>query len=90
MPAVLDPGNKAFVVYMAYLEAKMSIYPTCKTQIALLMAKKVIILAKNLDFSDIFLKKSAAELRKRSDINKNLTNLEYSKQPHYNPIYSLR
>lgn len=54
------------------------------------MAKKVVILAKYLDFAAIFSKKSAAKLLKRSNINKYAIDLEPSKQLFYVPIYSLR
>ena len=37
----------------------MTIYPAKKVQIALSLAEKVIVLAKYLDFADIFLEESA-------------------------------
>lgn len=54
--AALDPSEKAFVVLMAYLKAKMSLYPTWKAKIALLLAKKFTVPNKYLDFADIFSK----------------------------------
>lgn len=54
----------------------MLIYPARKAQIALLVAKKITILAKYLDFANMFLKKVAPELLKCSDINKHIINLE--------------
>lgn len=53
------------------------------------MAKKILILAKYLNFTDVFLKKAAAKLLKRLDINKHTINLEPGKQPLYGPIYNL-
>ena len=47
----------------------MAIDPANKVQIALLIAKKVQILAKYLDFSDIFLKKKALILLLATDLN---------------------
>lgn len=55
----------------------------------MLLAKKVIILAKYLDFADGFLKKLAIKLSKRSIINKYSINLESGKQLFYRPIYCL-
>lgn len=89
MTAVLDLGKEAFIVYMAHLRAKMSIYPAYKTQITLLMAKKVIILIKHTDFIDVFLKKLIIKFFKRSKIIKYAINLEPAKQSPYRPIYNL-
>lgn len=77
--AALDLGKKVFAMHMAYLGLKMLICPTCEAQISLLVAEKVIILTKYSDFSDIFSKKSVAELLKRSDINKHSIDLELGK-----------
>lgn len=76
MAATLDLGKEEFILHMAYPSAKISIYLACKAQIVLLMAKKVIIPIKYLNFADVFLKKSVIKLFKRFDINKHLTNLE--------------
>lgn len=89
MVAALNPAKEVFVVDEAYLRAKMIIYPTCKIQIALLVFEKVIILAKYLDFTDIFLEKSVREFLKWTKINKHIINLELVKQLSYSPIYSL-
>lgn len=53
----------------------MSIHLAREPQIALLVAEKVTNLAKYLDYLDVFLKKLAAKLPKRSDINKYLIDL---------------
>ena len=68
----------------------MIILPTNKAQIALLLAKKVTIAAKYLDFADAFLKKSANIFLKQIGANEHMIKLEQGKQPLYGPIYSLR
>ena len=42
-----------------------------------------------LDFADIFLKKSANIVSKRTRVNEHAIKLEKGKQPSYKPIYSL-
>lgn len=74
---------------MAYLDSKMIIHLAWKTQIASLIIKEIVILFEYLDNTDIFSKESAAELPKRSKINKHSIDLEPSKQPPYGPIYNL-
>lgn len=53
------------------------------------MIEKIIIPVEYSDFADVFLKKSNAELPKRSEINKHTINLDTGKQPSYRSIYSL-
>lgn len=67
------------MIYVAYLKAKILIYLTSKAQIASVIAEKVTILAKYLDFLNVFLKKLAVKLSKRFNINKQLINLELNK-----------
>lgn len=67
----------------------MSIHLVQKIQIALLLAKKVTIPNEYLDFTNVFSKKLAVELPKRSDINKYVINLEPGNQSSYSSIYSL-
>ena len=67
----------------------MSIYPVRKTQLALLLTKKVIMPIKYLDFSDVFLEKSANILLERTGANKHAIKLEKGKQLPYRLIYSL-
>ena len=80
---MLDENDEAFVVHVSSLslKSKMSIYPARKAQIALLIAKKVIILAGYSNFTDVFLKKSAEILPERTGINKHVIELKDSKQP---------
>ena len=60
-----------------------------KAQITLLLAKKVTVLAKYLDFANIFSKESANILSEQTGINKHAIELEEGKQSLYRPIYSL-
>ena len=55
----------------------------------LLLAKKVTILAKYLDFTHIFLEKLANVPPEQTKVNKHTIKLEKSKQPPYKSIYSL-
>ncbi len=89
--AALDENVEAFVVHVASLSlgSKMSIHPARKAQIASLLTEEVTILAKYLDYTDVFLKDSAAELLKQTDLNEHAIDLIESKQPLYRFIYSL-
>ena len=71
------------------LKSQMSIYAAQKAQIALFIAKNVIVLAKYSDFADVFSKKLAKVLPKRTKINKHAIKIKNGKQPPYEPIYSL-
>ena len=57
----LDKNIKAFVIHnnSSSLELRMIIYQAKKVQIALLMAEKITVPAKYLNFADIFSEKSA-------------------------------
>ena len=78
------------MVYMSFLSlgVKVTIHTAWKAQIASLLIKKVTILAKYANFSDVFLKKSAKILPKNIEINKNAIKLKDDKQPPYRLIYS--
>ena len=56
---MLDENLEPFLVYVYSMKLKITIYPVIEVHIALLLAKKVTILAKYLDFADVFLKKLA-------------------------------
>ena len=56
---------------------------------ALLLAKKVTVLAKYLDFTNVFLEKSANILLKQIGVNDHATELEEGKQVSHKSIYSL-
>lgn len=79
MVVVLDLIKKVFIIYKAYLEAKMLIYLTCKAQIVLLVVEKVTIPIKYLDFIDIFSKKLAVKFLEKLKINKYIINLKSNK-----------
>ena len=54
-----------------------------------MLAKEITVLAKYSDFADVFFKKSAKMLPKRTRINKHIIELKDGKQPPYEIIYSL-
>lgn len=54
-----------------------------------MLAKKITIPDKYLDFANIFSKKSATILSKCFNIKKHVINLKLAKQPLYSLIYSL-
>ena len=56
---------------------------------ALLLAKKVIVLAKYLDFADVFWEKLANVLLKQTGVNEHAVELKEGKQSPYRPIHSL-
>ena len=68
----------------------MSIHLARKAQLALLLTKKVTVPTKYLNFADVFLKKLANVLPKRTKVNEHAIELEEGKQPPYKLIYSLR
>lgn len=53
-------SKKAFLLYVAYLEAKLWIYLAWKAQIALLLTKKVSVFEEYADFLYVFFKNSVA------------------------------
>ncbi len=75
----LNPEHKAFVVYVAALNADSSdeIHPSRRTQIAHLKADKVPIEVPSeyTTFTDVFLLKLAAELLKHTEINDHIIEL---------------
>ena len=75
----LDENVKAFILHVGSFTSNMTIYPAQKAEIALFIAKKVIVPAKYIDFDDVFLKKSAEVLPKRIGINKHAIKLIDSK-----------
>ena len=64
-------------------------HPAKKSQIILLLAKKVIVLEEYFGFDNVFSKKLTTKLLERFNINKYEIDLEPSKQPLYKPTYSL-
>ena len=86
---VLDENIKAFVVYVSSLESRMTIHLARKAQLALLLVKKVTVLAEYSNFADMFSEQSANVLPERIGVNEHAIKLEEGKQPPYRPIYSL-
>ena len=68
----------------------MTIYPATEAQMALVLAKKVTILAKYSDFLDVFLEEFANIFPEQTRVNEHAIELKKGKQPPYGPIYSLR
>lgn len=77
-------------MYIAYLGAIISIHPARKNEIALLITEKVAILAKYLDYTNVFLKNSVVELFEQSDIKQHAITLDMGKQLPSGLIYSLK
>ena len=55
---------------------------------ALLLAKKVIVLGKYSDFADVFLEESANVFPEHTRVNEHAIELQKGKQSPYRPIYS--
>lgn len=68
------------MIYVIFLNLKqITIHLIREAKIALLVTEKITVPAEYLDYTNIFLKKLAIELFKRSDINKHLIDLEPNK-----------
>ena len=66
----LDENIETFIVYIIPLNLNlMLIYLAQKTQIALLVIKKIQILFEYLNFSNVFLKKKALILLEATNLN---------------------
>ena len=77
-------------MHVSFLGSRITIDLARKAQLALLLAKKVTVLAKFSDFADMFLEKSANVLPEQTEDNEYAIKLEKGKQPLYRLIYSLR
>ena len=82
----MDENIKAYVVYVSFLELKMTIHLVREVQMILLLAEEVIVSAKYSDFANVFLEESANISSKRKKVKKYAIKLEKSKQPRYKPI----
>lgn len=82
-------NKEAFIKHVAYLKAKILIYPVWKAQIALFFVKKIIISTKYANFSDVFFKEFITVFSKHLNINKRAINLKLNKKPPYRLIYNL-
>ena len=67
--AALGKNIEAFVMHVSFLRLRMTMYPAREAQMALLLTVKVIILAKYLDFADVFSEKSANILPEQTGVN---------------------
>ena len=67
----------------------MTIYLAKRAQLALLLAKKVMVPTKYSDFADVFIEKSANVFPEQTGANVHAIELEEGKQPSYRSIYSL-
>ena len=86
----LNKDNETFKVQIAAFSVMDSnVHLFQHAQIALLKAKKVTILSKYADYTDVFSPDSASELPKHTSINDHFINLIDDKQPPYGLIYSL-
>ena len=85
----LDENIKAFVLHISSLRLRITIHSVKKTNMALLLVKKVTVSAKYSDFANAFLKKLANVFPEQTGANKHAIKLEKNKQPPYKPIYSL-
>ena len=92
--AVLDPEHETYVVHVASLSsiplASFDIHPSRESQISGLIAEEAPtkVPAEYSDFADVFSPDLAMELPKHTEINIHAIDLEESKQPPYEPIYS--
>ena len=92
--AVHDLGHESFVVHIAFLESlsqESDIHPSCKTQIAALVANEAFTLipTEYSDFADVFSPKLTSKLPKHPRINNHTIKLVNNWQPSYGPIYNL-
>ena len=87
----LDENIEVFIVYISSLslKSKITIYLSKKAQIALLLAKKITVLAKYLDFANVFFKELTKMLLEYTKINEHIIKLVDGKQLFYRSIYSL-
>lgn len=76
-------------MYIPAISVDSNIHLFQKTQIVLLNIKKVIILSKYADYTNIFSLDSTAKSFKHTSINNYFIDLIDNKQPLYDPIYSL-
>lgn len=75
----MDENIEAFMVYGTFfslcLESTMSIYLAKKAQIALLHTKKILILNKYLDLSNVFLEEKVSILLEITKLNQHTIKL---------------
>ena len=74
---------------MSNSRIEMTIYLAQKAQIALLLIKKITVLANYANFTKVFLKKLAKILLEQTNINEHAIKLKEDEQLPYRLIYSL-
>ena len=90
-----DPEHETYIVHIASLRSTpltfLYVHPFWEPQIPSLIAEEAPtkVSAKYLDFADVFSPDLAMKLLKHTEINTHAIDLEESKQPPYEPIYSL-
>ena len=84
----MDKHIEAFIVHVTFF-LTMVIHPARKAQIILLVAKKVKIPTKYLDFLDVFLEKKVLILLEATKLNQYAIKLQKDQQLLYRPIYNL-
>ena len=67
----------------------MTIHPVKEAWLALLLAKKVTVLAKYSDFAEVFLEESANVFPEQIKVNEHFIKLEKGNKLSYGPSYSL-
>ena len=77
------------MIYISSLRPRITIHLATKAKMASLLAKKVDVLAKYLDFANVFLEEFANMLLEQTKVNKHAIELKEGKQLSYGPIYSL-
>ena len=96
--AALDPKHETYVIYIGSVSSNtlpssspLNVYPSWKPQISGLIVEKAFtkILAKYLDFADVFSPDLASKLPKCTGIINHAIKLINGQQPPYTPIYSL-
>ena len=86
--AALNENLEAFVVHVSSLESRISIHPARKAQMASLLTEEITVTTEYLDFTNVFLEKSANVLPEQTRANEHAIELEEGKQQSYGPIYS--
>ena len=74
--AALDENVEAFVMHVSSLQSKITIHLARDAQLALLLAKKVIVPAKYSDFANVFLEESANVLPEQTRANEHAIELK--------------
>ena len=91
----LDPEHETYVVHIASLSstplASLNVHPFQEPQISGLIAEEAPtkVLAKYLDFADVFSPDLVIKLPEHTEINTHAIDLEKDKQTPYRRIYSL-